>query len=683
MAMLVVSVLLAFLVLEDLDTEPTLGETATVWVTETQGAANISQTAKMVTSFARKHRVSVVREVHDFHNPDRLLHLYIATGDDASAPASWLRQGFSAFGRSVRTETHMFQEIGFPDPRGMYHVYGPHRAVEQLRTEFAMLGLTGKVVEPAGLGWRIQRFAQPPLGPVFIVMTLSVALMAGASVVLSAKGYAILRLHGFSFVAMLRRDLRRLGLFWGMAVGAVAVVTLIFLGLYNGFTRLGLFALVAGALAGTLTVLALFAHTGALALVLRGRLQGGLKGELASGPALVGAYLVRLTAALLVFVVGGIALTAGHDVARRQQSQPFFAALGEATYISLTGSRTAETGQEMARQVGQWLRRADRRGEIIVAYRWPLEWFGGRGGSIHEGDLLFVNDTFLARQPILDSSGKRYRPGLEGRVRVIVPKRLRAYADTITQSVPEWISPEDKGKRVRRAGVDRVWAKDGQTVFAYSSANTMEALDRSLLRDPVLVVLPNGTRLVSDGGYTAMATKEGVIFLDPRDVVAALEREVPREHISEMNPVAQRAAEDYAEATHVLRLSLLSLAAAVAVLFIAGMGVCVIYTRKNAQAVFAKYISGWSFVRIHRRLLALDAVTAAGLLAWVGWGIWSRVAALEEFAALGVPPPPGLPEVGTWQLAPAAGIALVAAILLLAVLGIAHRQIIQKHAADV
>ncbi|MER6948314.1 hypothetical protein ABT294_30230 [Nonomuraea sp. NPDC000554] len=178
--MLAVSVLLAFLVLQDLDKEPTLGETATIWIQDTRGAASGAQTARMVTSFARDHRVSIVREVDDFRDPDRLLHLYVAAGDPGSAPASWLRRGFFSFGRFTRIETHPFEQLGLPDPRGMYQVYGPSGSVEALRAEFAELGLTGDVVQPIGLGVRISRYALPPLGPAFLVAALSVVLTVGA-----------------------------------------------------------------------------------------------------------------------------------------------------------------------------------------------------------------------------------------------------------------------------------------------------------------------------------------------------------------------------------------------------------------------------------------------------------------------------------------------------------------------
>ncbi|GAA3256432.1 hypothetical protein [Nonomuraea helvata] len=689
--MLVVSVLLAFLVLQDLDKEPTLGETATIWIQDTRGSASGVQTALMVTSYARDHRVSIVREVDDFRDPDGLLHLYIAAGDAGSAPAAWLRRGFSSFGGFPHVETHPFERIGDLDPRGMYQVYGPRGAVGGLRAEFAGLGLTGDVVEPLGLGFRISRFALPPLGPAFLVVALSVVLAVGASVLLSAKGYGVLRLQGMSFLAIARWDLRRLAPFWLIAAASITAITLAFLGLYNGFARLGLFAVVAGGVAATLSLLALMAHLGALALVARSDILHGLKGAVAPGPAMASAYLVRIIAALLVLVVGGSTLVFGQDLARRQESGKYFAALGAATYIALPGSRTREGGEKMLEQVGRWLRQADKRGQVVAVFRWPLEQFGSTGARLPHGDLLFVNETFLTEQPILDPSGRRYGPDPRGRVRVIVPERLRRHAGVITANAPLAINPADEGKGVRRTGVEQVWARDGQTVFTFGAwPRGYEGegpdgfpLDRSLVRDPVLVVIPNGSPLVTERNYSARATQDGIVFTNPRDVLAALGREVPKEDIADMAPVAQRAAADYAQSVHKLWISVLNLTAALAVLFITGIGVCEIYARKDAQAVFAKHISGWSFWAIHWKLFVLDGVVAIAILAWVGWDNWTRLATSGEFTAQGVPPPPDLPPADWWELAPAAGVTVLATALLVAALRLAHHRIVTEHAADV
>lgn len=675
---LIVSVLMAFFVLQDLDEESPTGESATIWIQDAPNSGVGMGVARQVTSFANGHRVSIVREVWDFRKPLRLRHLYIAAGNPRSTPASWLEHGFPSFGHYRSTETHPFEQIGNLDPRGTYRVYGSRYEVEALRAEFAKLGLTGDLVRPIGTSELIQRYILSSLGWAVLVAALSVMLTAGASVLISAKGYGVMRLQGLPFHVILQLDVRRMVGFWLISTASVVTITLTFLGLYNGFARLGLFSAVAGGLASVLCLLAMITHVAALALVNRTDVLRGLKGEVVVGPAVASIYLLRVIAAFLVFAIGGAALLSTQEFLRKEEGQKRFAELGAASYIELPGSRTVEAAEEMSLRVGQWLRQADKRGQIISIYRWDLQQLGFNAPG-HE--LLVVNDTFLAEQPILDPSGKRYSAESAGRVRVIVPRRLHKYAQAITRDVPGIIHPGDEGRLVRQAGVDQVWARDHQTVFTFGARS--EGMEELLLLDPVVAVVPNGSHLVSDDDHTAGATHGGIIFRNPQDIVAALGRDVPREDIAAINLVASRAAEEYSKSAHELLINGSSLVVALVVLFITGIGVCLIYARKNAQAVFAKHISGWSFWMVHRRLLGVDVLVAVALLGWAVWDNWNRLRAVAEFADMGVPPPPSLTSVNWWELVPAAGVGALALALLVVALAFAHRRIVTEHASDV
>ncbi|MDV6013000.1 hypothetical protein [Haloechinothrix sp. LS1_15] len=684
LALLVASTMLAFLVLEELDEQAALDYTADIWIKDTDGSASAVQAGSMVRNFAHDHDISVVRQESDIREPDRVSHLFIAAGDPDSAPASWLERGYSSFSGGMRFHTHTLDQISDPDPRGAYHVYGSEDAVKALQAEFAELGLTGDVVPPFDPRQHIQSQAAE-LGLVFGVVALGVVLIVGASVLLSAKEYAVLRLHGMSLPSMLRRDLRRLAPFWLIAVAVVAAITLVVLGLYNGFARVGLFSLVAVGLAGTLSLLAILAHAGALVLATRSSIVRGLQGAVATRPAMASTYLVRVAAALLVLLLGGMTVGSWQQVQQQEAHHEEVASLGEdATYVAFRGSRTPETSEAMSDQVGRWLRSADDRGQVIVSYHRLLAEIAPPGAGLPAGHVLRVNETFLAEQQILDPEGNRYvpEPG-DDRVRILVPEKLHEHADTITERVPSMINPADQGARVHEAGVEHMWARDGQAVATFQSDEMTALIDRLMLDDPVLVVVPNGSPVTSPIDYTAMATRDGVIFRDRQDALDAIGREVPREHITELAPVAGRAAAEHAEAAHELRLGALTLMAGVLVLFVTGLGVCVIYGRKNAQTIFAKHISGWTFLAIHRKLFLLDTLVACALLSWVGWNIWSRTTALERFTERGVPPPPTLPQPNWWELAPAAGVAALAMTMLVVAVGLAHRRIVKAHAADV
>ncbi|MGW4207331.1 hypothetical protein ACWEIJ_05030 [Lentzea sp. NPDC004789] len=682
---IIASTALAFLVLESMDKEPVTGESALVWIQQTSGSTSSQSAGRMIESFARDHRVSVVRQVPDLRNPDGLLHLYIAAGNPGSAPASWLAGGFPSFGRAVRVDTHRMADLEDPDPRGVYRVFGDAAEARALKARFEELGLDGKIVPPWGLEKWVLFHALTERGSVFLVMLVAVAVAVGTSVLSGVRGYGVMRLHGLSFPAILRRDLLRLGSSWLAACLGVGAVSLVVLGLYNGFARLGLFAAVAGALAGALLLLAVVSHTVALALAHSRGIVGALKGELAPWPALAAMYAVRTAAALVVLLVGASAVTSLEDVTNRAVSQRYFSALGSESYITVAGSRTEEAGEQMAQQVGTWLRQADGRGELILSARFPARLFANRNQDFSRIDVLVVNDTFLAAQPVLDPAGQAYGPGHGGRVRLIVPEGLRGLAGTFAGNLAVTISPGDRGQRVREAGVDTVWARDGQEIFTFHTAGVSGAedvgKDRSLLRDPVVIVLPNGSGLFGYSNYTASATQNAIVFKDPRDVLRARGTEVPAEHVPQVYPAARSAAGEQAQATRQLWISVAGLAAALAALFVSGVGVCLIYTRRNAQRVFAQHLHGRSFAAIHGRLFALDALVALAPLGWLGWNAWTRAAEREHWLAAGAPPSSQLPPVTIAEFAPAVNVTLVAVALLLLSLAFAHRRIVRSNAA--
>ncbi|WP_242902723.1 hypothetical protein [Actinomadura terrae] len=676
-AVLAASVLLAFLVMQDLDTEPPPGAAGTISIQDARKGADGTRAVRLVDAYARDHHVSVVREVWDLRQPDRLRRFYIATGDPGSAPASWLERGFPSFGHRVRTETLPFAQAASVDPKGEYQVYGPERAIVELRAALADSGFDGEIVRPTGPKKYLQRYAHESLGAAYLAAALSVVLTVGASVLLGAKDYGVLLLQGMSFLEILWRDLRRLLPFWLVTAVTIAVAATACLDHYNGLIRFGLFALVAGALAGTLVALSLVTRAGALALVFHGGVLRALKGQVTPRPALAGVYLVRIGAVLLVLSVGATAVASAREYADRRASRERFAALGQATSIVLSRERTEEP-LARSHRVGSWLRRADARGRVVAVHRWRLREFGGV--PLPDGEVLAVNDTFLAEQPILDEAGRRYGPDPRHRVRVIVPERLRDHANTVYANVPGVIHPEQRGKPVDEAGVDQLWAKDGQKVFTFGARS--KQLGRTLVRDPVVVVVPNGSPLISDDEFAARANQNGIVFKNPSDVVAALGRDILKADIAGMRPVAQGAADDYTAAVRDLRIEALSLVAALVALFLTGIGVCVVHTGRNAQAVFAKHISGWSFWMIHRGLFVLDGLVATGLLLKSVRTMSDRAEAIKWFTDRDTPPPPHLPSAHWWDLTPSLGVAVLSTALLVAALAHAHRRVVAGHAAD-
>ncbi|MFD3762292.1 hypothetical protein [Streptomyces sp. NPDC058622] len=662
-------------------------------MSESNDSTSGEQVAQAVASFAANGGVTVAREVPDLRDPDRRRHLYLAPGASGADAASWLDEGYSAFGRDYHTDVHPIAEIGQRDPRGMYYVFGAPEDADALLAEFAGLGLSGSVAHPLSFAALSAFYSGTALYWSVLVVALAAATMTGASVLLNAKAYGVLRLQGKSFGEILLRDLRQLTAFWAVAAAGVAAAVLVFLGFYNGLAWLGFFASLAAGVAALLVLLMLAAHAAALALTFKTEVLRALKGELPARVASVCAYLVRVPALLLALSIASSVVLAGQDVVSRQDSREAYAKVGGATAIRLNGSLGSETPQ-MEGSVGQWLRRSDAQGKIILAGRRDLQGIAPRE-RLPQGELLIVNETFLAKQLILDSKGRRYSPAAQDgnraadarTVRLIVPESLTAHTSAIARQIPGLLSPTNP-KLIRQDQVATLQSKSGQSVFGYNTGNqTFSAVrnpkqDRSLVRDPVLVVVPNGSMFLTDNAYTAFATQGGVIFPDPDDVVDGIAANKLQTYVTAVRPVGQDAALQLRNAVGDFRLHLFNLVVGVAVLLITGVGVCIVYSRKNAQAIFVKHISGWRFAATHRSVLAIEGLLAVLLAAWVPFHAWQQNQDLAEFAALGIPAPRPPVQVTALDLGLTAALVAIEVTAVLIALAVFHRRIVKEGATE-
>lgn len=693
-AALAFSAVVAFLFLRGLDEDFVLGHSALVWVSDSNDAVSGDKVAESVASFAKNRSVTVVRELPDLRNPDGRRHLYLAPGGPGADAASWLKDGYPAFSRGYHTDVHPIAEVGQRDPRGVYYIFGSAEDTKALVAEFTGLGLIADANRPLSFSQLAPFYADSALYWSFWVVALASVAMTGASVLLNAKAYGVLRLQGQSFNEILVRDLRQLGMFWLIAAGAAAAAAVAFLAFYNGMAWLSLFVSVTAGIASLLIALMLAAHAGALALTFKTDVLRALKGELPARLASACAYLVRIPALLLALSIATSVVLAGQDVLARQDSRGAYAKAGDAAAIRLNGSVVSENSR-MEAQVGQWLRQNDAEGKVIVAGRRELMNIAPPGSGLPQGELLIVNETFLAEQPFFDTAGKRYLPTTQSgkasgipSVRLIVPEALAGHAPVIAARVPGLLRP-GHSELIRPNQVETRQAKSGQRVFSYNPGGQSHTAarnpkeDRSLVRDPVLLVIPNGSDFLTDNAYTAFATQGGVVFPDPDDVRDGIAAKRLQTYVTAIRPIGQYSALQLRDAVNDFRLQIFNLAVAVVVLLITGVGVCIVYSRKNAQAIFVKHISGWRFVATHRTILAVEAMLALLLAAWGPFNVWQQNQELEELAALGMPPShPPAQMVTALDVGVAAGLVAFEVVAVLLALAVFHRRIVREGATE-
>ncbi|MGW2719583.1 hypothetical protein [Streptomyces sp. NPDC001492] len=632
------SAVLAFLFVRGLDENAPLGNSALVDVFDSDDSVSAARVVRSVESFAAERGVGVARDVTDLKNPDGVRNLYVAPGGPGSLTARWLDDGYPSFSGHFKTRVRPLSALAQQDPRGPYYVFGSPADADALRAQFAGLGLTAAVSHPLSYAELSETYAADPLFQAFCVVALAALTMTGASVLLNAKAYGVLRLQGMSFAGILLRDLRQLAVFWPAAAGVVVAASLAFLGFCNGFAWLGLFASVALAVALLLVLVVLATHAAVLALTFKVDVLRALKGELPSQGVSISVYLVRVPALLLTLSIATNVTLAGRDVLTRQENQEVYRTVGEAVSIRVNGAMAPHMDQVNG-HVGPWLRRADKQGQVILAGRRDLQ-ISAPGARLPAGEIFVVNDTYLGRQPVLDRAGHRYGPA-PGAVRVIVPESLSSHAPAITRAVSRIVDPG----RDRHIPLRTLTSRTGQRLFGYNTGSSVYNAaqgpdeDRSLVRDPVLVVVPNGSRFLTNDAYTAFATQAGVVFPDPDDALNGIKTEKLQDYVNAVSPVGQKTAMDLRDATGELRLQIFNLLVSLIVLLIAGVGVCVIYSRKNAQCIFVKRISGWRYAATHRFMLAVEVAIAVIFATRVPFVAWEQHQELKKYAASGAPAP--------------------------------------------
>ncbi|MEV6533703.1 hypothetical protein AB0M86_29595 [Streptomyces sp. NPDC051639] len=688
-AILAFSAVLAFLFVRELDDSGVLGNVALVDVVDSDYSVSSIQVVKGIESFSAEHSIGVAREMADLKNPDGLRHLYVTSGSADSVTTTWLHNGYPAFSKNYETRVHPISEIENQDPRGSYYVFGSSTAADSLRVKFAELGLTAGVTHPLSYAELVDRYSDDPLLRALGVVALAALTMTGASVLLNAKAYGVLRTQGMGFASIFLRDLRQLAAFWLLAAGIGMAVISAFLGFYNSFAWIALYAAVSAGVAVLLTGLVLATHAAALALTFKVDVLGALKGELPSRAASISVYLVRIPALLLALSIATNVTLASRDVLTRQENRDIYGAVGDAVSIRLNGAFAMHMDQ-LNGHIGPWLRQADASGEVVVAGRRDLQ-ISAPGAHLPSGEILIVNDTYLREQPVLDPEGHRYAPETQTRkapdersVRVIVPDSLSSHAAAITKAASLIIDPDLS----RHIPIKTLSGKTGQDLFGYNTGTYVynsahgPTEDRSLMRDPVVVAVPNGSRFLTNDAYTAFATQAGVIFTDPDDALSAIKEKKLQNYMNSVSPVGQKTALDLREAVNRLRIQIFNLVVSVIVLLIAGVGVALIYSRKNAQSIFVRHIGGWRYVAIHRFVLCVEVAIAVIFATRVPFQSWQQKQELAKFSAAGAPAPFQPVHVSALDLAIITGLVVFEFGAVLLALKYFHDRIVKRQANE-
>ncbi|WP_431871370.1 bacteriocin-associated integral membrane family protein [Nocardiopsis eucommiae] len=656
-----------------------LEDSRLVWITQNEGGHDNDEVAASVQQVADEHDTAIGFAVLDVNQPASLGHLYLAVPGPDSRQAGWLADGYPSFGRGFSVETHPVADFGEVGPNGTYLVFGSEAAESALRSALSEHGLHEAPGTQTTQAWHY--FSGGFLFHLLLVAVLGSVTAAGAGVLLGAREYAVMRLQGRSYLRILGGDLLRVTRWAGVVLPAVSLVTLVFLGFYNGWNQLGYFTTTALVFLAMLAIPCLLVHAAFLGVVHLTGILPSLRGRLPVRTTIAAVYLVRVPVLVLTLVILGGIVTQSQNARDTETALGLYEDQGETSFLGLSADYGWDDPQAVDDQLGPWLRDTDADGDLVLAvhsHRLDLDRADVENGTANrlEQPLLVVNDTYLEEQEVRAPDGDRYGPG-EG-IRVLVPEGLTVDTEVLVEAVrATWIDPSDAPDRGPDVRVSPT-AND-QSLFVYASKRFDEPRPHlPLLHDPVVVVLPNAG-VLADSTYVSLMSQNQLYFPDPTvvDDYRARDPDASR-YLAMVETLTTSALAEQAGTLTTLRTELFNLAGAAAVLVLTAMAACVVHVRTRAQEIFARHISGWTFAATHRRLLLVEGALALAFLGWANWDTLRRTALLDDPLYGG---PPDLAPSGAEPLH-ALGIVLACLVITVAALALFHRRIVREGASQ-
>lgn len=634
---IVVAQLFAFFTMFEIDQDRIIGPTSIMKVSETADSAPSAAVTAMVLRVSAQTGSGIAREVTDARDPNRHRTLVVTTSDTTSLPGRWSVDGYHDFDPSMRTSVVAMSESGSSDPRGYYSLFGAHGVESALADGFRDLGyeVTAAPSESLldlSLGTITGSGSAAAASLVLLVVVLAAAGSLG-----SPRRAALRRMSGASGVTVCVRAAREVGRHAGpwfatLLVGAALLAS------YNGLAQHGTYLSVFSVLWVAFTVPVILTHVICTLLLRHQQIALAVRTNRPARSSIVLAGVSRAIATLVlvpsVFAsVQSSAASGSIDAARADR-----AAAGTAAQLWVSGSLgAASRGDAFWDGLGRFVRDAQVRREAFLVHGEELTVTGRE----HLGPLpvLVVDRGYLERQEVRRADGTRADgPTAEDASavpEVLIPEHLRTDGSAVRGAVRDQVLRDPRGGPA--PDVSTGLLEDRQRLYTYSTDRTRMP---AWVVDPVIVVEPPGSATFSDDTYGSWITSGEVLFSDTEVADAAIARHHLERVFLAVFPVAQEAADEEHRLVAARRIAALSAAGAVSVAVFAAAGTVGLMRRRHATASFARFASGWSYIRADRALLGLEcAVFCLASLACVNtfWtartGVHGPLQALDPAAA--------------------------------------------------
>ena len=357
-------------------------------------------------------------------------------------------------------------------------------------------------------------------------------------------------------------------------------------------------------------------------------------------------YVIRVPAALISMAAVSALLVAGATAAQIGSGLNEWRGEGDIGYVQgFNGTVTSEQEADFNR----WFAKQVSSGRVIRSYDTTLGEFcptdmatgdaDSSCSSVYSQSALIVNSTYLTRQVVRAADGTRVDSVPEGKVLVVIPQELEAQSQMISQAVAfevhrTWVrtrlieeygddfeSHLDSNEFENQAGpgIVTLVGEPGQRFFGYRFVDNATQSDPSQSGTdtavPVLIGIDASSGVDSWIEYSNQ--NSSMFFTDPDAAWEDARRSGLETVIYAIATPTETIDSAVAFYMGKMRLAVMSLLLGVLVLVMSGIALARTHVEANAQRVFAEYVHGWPFVRIHAGLIACECALF-GILVFAG-----------------------------------------------------------------
>lgn len=522
--------------------------------------------------FAANNDVTITLKKISANIPEGEEH-YFSTGLLNKDP-----QRLPAFGNDVTRIVSSFQDLEGFDNRGIYTLDGPDGSAEKFLNWAQSIGLDGTVMQ--NNFWNI--LGQSPYLKTGFLMLLAVLFLAATHEITRSRSTAVKRLLGRPLVRSLFDDHV---LSWKTSLAATVLSllsTVVILGIYSLaqvelFYTLYFSSFVLGILC--LLIGQVIGHFLAVSVPLASAIKGERSGLLLT----TGMSFTRIVALFLSLIILGNLSGNSSELKAHNLYSDTWKAHDSAYEISIASA----TGSDFY-QLADKLRQMDQRGEVLLAdpdwITWPMD----LGAPV-----VLSNKTFALEEGLIDSKDL---PNND-EVVVLHPEILDESSEaeiidmlTFEASLAEVAVPEIRS-------ISHIQLSE---VFTYNTENI------SVVANPIVVMLPEGLRILSDQNLSARLTRNSLLIKDEQAVNSLLSSAEAKDYVGSVSPVIDTWQQKLDDLTKTNQITMFNALFALVLTTVLVLATALVFHLRNQKRLWVAYLLGTHPLKSRSSLVFLE-----------------------------------------------------------------------------